>query len=51
MTDTQLLGSRCTLALVENDNSSYWTPFLFFQDYKDGSFTLVPMYYMNVYYL
>jgi hypothetical protein len=51
MTDTQLLTSTCTSSLVKNDKSNYWTPSLFFQDPKDGSFTPVPMFYMNVYYL
>jgi hypothetical protein len=51
MTDTQLLSSRCTSALVKNDNSNYWTPSLFSQDPKDGSLTPVPIFYINVYYL
>lgn len=51
MTDTQLLSSSCTSALVKNDNSNYWTPSLFFQDPQTGEFTPVPMFYMNVYYL
>ena len=51
MTDTQLLSSTCTSSLVKNDKSNYWTPSLFFQDPKDGTFTPVPMFYMNVYYL
>jgi hypothetical protein len=51
MTDTQLLSSKCTSSLVKNDMSNYWTPSLFFQDPKDGTFTPVPMFYMNVYYL
>jgi hypothetical protein len=51
MTDTQLLTSSCTSARIKNDKSNYWTPSLFFQDPKDGTFTPVPMFYMNVYYL
>lgn len=51
MTDTQLLSSSCTSSRIKNDKSNYWTPTLFFRDPKDGSFTPVPMFYMNVYYL
>jgi len=51
VTDDQLLSSNCTSALVLNDKSNYWTPSLFFQDPKDGTFIPVPMFYMNVYYL
>ena len=29
----------------------YWTPKLYFQDPTNGSFTDVPLFYMNVYYL
>jgi hypothetical protein len=51
MTDDQLLSSTCTSSLVKNDKSNYWYPSLFFQDPTDGSFTPVPLFYMNVYYL
>jgi hypothetical protein len=51
MTDTQLLSSTCTFFLVKIDKSNYWTSSLFFQDPNDGTFTPVPMFYMNVYYL
>ena len=51
MSDTTLLDSSCTSSLVKNDKSNYWTPSLYFQDPKNGSFTSVPMFYMNVYYL
>jgi hypothetical protein len=51
VTDTQLQSSACTSSLIKNDKSNYWTPSLFFQDPKDGLFTPVPLFYMNVYYL
>jgi hypothetical protein len=51
MTDNQLLSSACTSSLVKNDKSNYWYPSLFFQDPNDGSFTPVPLFYQNVYYL
>jgi Domain of unknown function (DUF1996) len=51
MDDTVLMQSQCTSSLIKNDLSNYWTPTLFFQDPKNGSFTPVPMFYMNIYYL
>ncbi|KAI9736484.1 MAG: hypothetical protein M1818_005994 [Claussenomyces sp. TS43310] len=50
MSDDTLLDSNCTSSLVKNDKSNYWTPALYFQDPTNGSFTSVPMFYMNVYY-
>ncbi|KAF3388888.1 WSC domain-containing protein 2 [Penicillium rolfsii] len=50
MGDDDLLSSRCTSSLVDADKSNYWTPSLYFQDPKNGSFISVPMFYMNVYY-
>ncbi|ORY70058.1 uncharacterized protein BCR38DRAFT_333251 [Pseudomassariella vexata] len=46
----QLLDSECTNAKIKNDKSNYWIPEVFFQDSNNGSFTKVPMMYMNVYY-
>lgn len=47
-----LLDSSCTTAKIANDFSNYWIPTLFFQDPNDeNSFTKVPLFYMNVYYL
>jgi hypothetical protein len=51
MGNDDLLDSRCTSSLVDADKSNYWTPALYFQDPKNGSFISVPMFYMNVYYL
>lgn len=51
MTNNQLLSSTCTSSIVKNDKSNYWYPSLFFHDPVDGSFTPVPLFYMNVYYL
>ncbi|PQE31984.1 WSC domain-containing protein [Rutstroemia sp. NJR-2017a WRK4] len=50
MTDTTALGATCTSSRINNDKSNYWTPSLYFQDPNNGSFTAVPMFYMNVYY-
>jgi hypothetical protein len=47
----QLLDSSCTNAKIANDKSNYWTPEVFFQDPNNGTFTKVPLFYMNVYYL
>ncbi|KAH8820054.1 hypothetical protein F5884DRAFT_660888 [Xylogone sp. PMI_703] len=49
LADDGLIGSRCTSSLIKNDNSAYWTPSLWF-DWGNGSYTSVPMFYMNVYY-
>ncbi len=51
MENDVLLDSHCTSSLVRADKSNYWTPSLYFQDPTNGSFTSVPMFYMNVYYL
>ncbi|PQE11362.1 WSC domain protein [Rutstroemia sp. NJR-2017a BVV2] len=50
MTDRTALGATCTSSRINNDKSNYWTPSLYFQDPNNGSFTAVPMFYMNVYY-
>jgi hypothetical protein len=50
MTIDQAEDSTCTSALVKNDKSNYWTPSLYFVN-PNGTFTSVPMFYMNVYYL
>lgn len=47
----QLLGSNCTNAKIMNDKSNYWAPEVFFNDPNNGTFTKVPLFYMNVYYL
>lgn len=49
--DDTLLSSTCTSSLIKNDLSAYWSPKLYFQDPKNGSFIDVPLFYMNVYYL
>ncbi|KAI1844105.1 hypothetical protein JX266_009778 [Neoarthrinium moseri] len=46
----QLLSSTCTNAKIKNDKSNYWAPQVYFQDPKNGTFTKVPLFYMNVYY-
>jgi Domain of unknown function (DUF1996) len=51
MSDTVALDSQCTSSLIKNDKSNYWFPHLYFQDPQNGSFTAVPMFYANVYYL
>lgn len=47
----QLLSSTCTNAKIKNDKSNYWAPQVYFHDQANGSFTKVPLFYMNVYYL
>ncbi len=47
----QLLGSKCTNALLSADKSNYWVPLLYFQSPVNGTFKRVPLYYMQVYYL
>lgn len=46
----QLLSSPCTNAKIKNDKSNYWAPQVFFHDPNNGTFTKVPLFYMNVYY-
>ncbi|KAK6088326.1 hypothetical protein SCUP234_00814 [Seiridium cupressi] len=46
----QLLSSTCTNAKIKNDRSNYWAPEVFFHDPNNGTFTKVPLFYMNVYY-
>jgi hypothetical protein len=47
----QLLTSKCTNAMILNDHSNYWAPEVYFNNPNNGSFTKVPLFYMNVYYL
>jgi hypothetical protein len=47
----QLLTSNCTNAKIKNDKSNYWAPEVYFNDPNNGTFTKVPLFYMNVYYL
>ncbi|KAJ2969664.1 hypothetical protein NUW58_g9932 [Xylaria curta] len=46
----QLMSSSCTTAKIKNDHSNYWVPTLWFHDPKNGTFSKVPLFYMNVYY-
>ncbi|KAF3012155.1 hypothetical protein E8E14_004178 [Neopestalotiopsis sp. 37M] len=46
----QLLDSTCTTAKIKNDKSNYWAPQVYFRDPNNGTFTKVPLFYMNVYY-
>lgn len=46
----QLLDSSCTTAKIKNDKSNYWAPSVYFRDPNNGTFTKVPLFYMNVYY-
>jgi hypothetical protein len=44
-------ASRCTTAVVTEDKSNYWIPQLYHYDPTDASYTMVPVDYMNAYYL
>ncbi|KAL5482302.1 hypothetical protein ACEPAI_8896 [Sanghuangporus weigelae] len=44
-----LLQSKCTTTLVQDDKSSYWAPQLYYRS-ENGSFTLVPILFVNTYY-
>ncbi|KAI0123870.1 hypothetical protein BJ170DRAFT_99690 [Xylariales sp. AK1849] len=46
----QLLSSTCTNSKIKNDKSNYWAPEVYFHDPNNGTFTKVPLFYMNVYY-
>lgn len=47
----QLLDSKCSNSMINNDKSNYWVPGLWFQSPQTGKLKKVPLYYMNVYYL
>jgi hypothetical protein len=51
MNDTTALSSQCTSSLIKNDKSNYWVPQLYFQDPNTGVFSIVPLFYANIYYL
>ncbi|KAH8082838.1 WSC-domain-containing protein [Cristinia sonorae] len=42
--------STCSTVVLQEDKSNYWTPSVYHQDPKNGSFTLMPASF-NVYYL
>jgi hypothetical protein len=44
-------NSRCTTAPVTEDKSNYWIPQLYHYEPTDKSYTMVPVDYMNAYYL
>lgn len=44
-----LQASNCTTSPVQDDLSSYWAPQLYHQNPENGTFTLVPIQYVNTY--
>lgn len=51
VTYESMRSSRCTTAPVTEDKSNYWIPQLYHYDPSDKSYTMVPVNYMNAYYL
>lgn len=51
MTYQSALASGCTTAPVSVDKSNYWTPQLYYYGPDDQSFQLIPVNYVNTYYL
>jgi hypothetical protein len=49
-TGESMMRSRCTSANVLEDKSSYWFPWLYFQDPATGRFEAVDIFYTVVYY-
>lgn len=47
MKDDDALKSTCTNSLIAKDGSNYWFPQLYYHG-ANGSFTSVPVFYMNV---
>ena len=43
--------SKCTTAAVTEDKSNYWTPQLYYYNPKDQSYQLIPVAFVNTYYL
>lgn len=51
VTYESMRASRCTTAPVTEDKSNYWIPQLYHYDPSDESYTMVPVDFMNAYYL
>jgi hypothetical protein len=51
MTYQSALASGCTTAPVSVDKSNYWTPQLYYYGPDDQSFQMIPVNYVNTYYL
>lgn len=50
MTNDFASKATCTSSRINKDLSNYWAPKLYFKSPSNGTFTDVPLYYMNVYY-
>lgn len=50
-TGKDLMGSKCSTAMITGDNSAYWVPSLYFKDPKTGKLEDVELFYANAYYL
>ena len=51
MTFESSRASRCTTAAVSEDKSNYWTPQLYYYNPKDTSYQIIPVDFVNTYYL
>ncbi|KAL5487513.1 hypothetical protein ACEPAI_5621 [Sanghuangporus weigelae] len=51
VSNESLQDANCTTAPVQADKSAYWAPQLYHHDHENGTFTLVPIQYVQTYYL